>query len=131
MLTTPIYAAVLSLMFVVLSIRTLLLRRQLGVAIGDGDQPTLMRATRVHANFAEYVPLSLLLIYFLEIQTRTSLWIHLLGSTLVIGRITHAFGVSQVKENFRHRIIGMMLTFTVIIVSSIGLIIRYAFHLEV
>lgn len=126
---TPIYAAVLGLVFVVLSIRTLLLRRQLKVAIGDGDQPVLARAARVHANFAEYVPLSLILIYFLEIQIQLSLWIHILCSALVIGRITHAFGVSQVQENYRYRVFGMVVTFTVIISASIGLMISYALHL--
>ena len=89
----------------------------------------LARAVRAHANFAEYVPLSLLLIYFLETQPRTNLWIHILCSALVIGRITHAIGVSQVKETFRYRVIGMVITFTVIISASLGLIIRYALHL--
>ncbi|MBW4517931.1 MAG: MAPEG family protein [Timaviella obliquedivisa GSE-PSE-MK23-08B] len=129
MLTTSIYAAILGLVFVALSIRTLLLRRQLGVAIGDGDQPMLARAVRVHANFAEYVPLSLLLIYFLETQTRANLCIHILCSALVIGRITHAIGVSQVKETFRYRVIGMVITFTVIISASLGLMLSYAFYL--
>jgi uncharacterized protein len=129
MLTTSIYAAILGLVFVVLSVRTLLLRRQLQVSIGDGDQPILARAVRAHANFAEYVPLSLLLIYFLEVQTRTNLWIHILCSALVIGRITHAIGVSQVKENFRYRVVGMVITFTVIISASFGLMISYAVNL--
>ena len=129
MQTTSTYAAILGLVFIVLSIRTLLLRRKLGVAIGDGNQPRLARASRVHANFAEYVPLSLILIYFLEIQTQTSLWIHLLCSALVIGRITHAFGVSQVQENYRYRVVGMVVTFTVIISASIGLMISYVLHL--
>ena len=115
-------------MFVALSVRTLLLRRCLKVAIGDGDQPTLARAARVHANFAEYVPLSLILVYFLETQAGASLWIHVLGSALVIGRITHAFGVSQIEENYRYRVTGMALTFTVILSASIGLIVAYALH---
>ncbi|GAP98024.1 MAPEG family protein [Leptolyngbya sp. NIES-2104] len=129
MLITSIYAAILGLVFAALSIRTLLLRRQLGVAIGDGDQAALARAIRVHANFAEYVPLSLILIYFSEIQMQTSLWIHLLCSALVIGRIIHAIGVSQVKENFRYRVIGMGVTFTVMISASIGLMISGGLHL--
>ncbi len=89
----------------------------------------LARAVRVHANFAEYVPLSLLLIYFLETQTRANLCIHILCSALVIGRITHAIGVSQVKETFRYRVIGMVITFTVIISASLGLMLSYAFYL--
>lgn len=130
MQTTPIYAAILGLVFVVLSIRTLLLRRNLKVAIGNGDQPILPRAVRAHANFVEYVPISLLLISFLEIRTRTNLWIHTLCIALVIGRIVHAIGVSQVKEDFRYRITGMVITFTVIVAASIGLMISYAFHLD-
>jgi uncharacterized protein len=129
MLTTPIYAALLGLIFLALSVRTVLLRRQLKVAIGDGDQPILARAVRAHANFAEYVPLSLVLIYFLEIQTQTNLLIHVLCSALVIGRMTHAIGVSQEKETFRYRVIGITLTFTVIISASLGLMISYALHL--
>jgi uncharacterized membrane protein YecN with MAPEG domain len=102
MLVTPIYAAISGFVFVALSVRTLLLRRRLGVGIGDGEQPILKRAVRVHSNYAEYVPLSLILLYFLENQVRASLWIHVLCSALLIGRITHAFGVSQVEENYRY-----------------------------
>jgi uncharacterized membrane protein YecN with MAPEG domain len=36
------------------------------IAIGDAGNPEMLRAMRVHSNFAEYVPLSLLLIYFVE-----------------------------------------------------------------
>ena len=56
------YAALLALLFVALSWRTIGLRRRYCVAVGDGGQPELLRAMRVHANFAEYVPLALLLI---------------------------------------------------------------------
>ena len=55
---TPLYAAIIALIFVVLSFRTLLLRRRLGIAIGTGENPILTRAIRVHSNFAEYVPKS-------------------------------------------------------------------------
>lgn len=48
------YAAVLGLLFAALSVRTLLLRRRLRVALGDGGDERLLRAMRVHANFAEY-----------------------------------------------------------------------------
>ena len=129
MFVTPIYAAILGFVFVAISVRTILVRRKLQVAIGDGDQPLLARAARVHANFAEYVPLSLILIYFLETYSVSKLWIHLLCLTLVIGRVTHAFGVSQAKENYRYRVTGMALTFTAILSASLGLIIVYAIAL--
>ena len=129
MFVTPIYAAILGFVFVAISVRTILIRRKLQIAIGDGDQPLLARAARVHANFAEYVPLSLILIYFLETYSVSKLWIHLLCLTLVIGRVTHAFGVSQAKENYRYRVTGMALTFTAILSASLGLIIVYAIAL--
>ena len=130
MLVSPIYAAVLGFVFVALSVRTILLRRRLKVAIGDGDQSILARAVRVHSNFAEYVPLSMILVYFLEVQSGTSPWIHVLCSALLIGRIIHAFGISQVEENYRYRVSGMALTFTVITSASIALIVTYVLRVN-
>lgn len=111
---TPIYAAILGLFFIALSVRTLLLRRKLGVAIGDSEQTVLLRASRVHSNFAEYVPLTLLLIFFLESQGTNGVWIHAFCLLLLAGRIIHAAGVSQVNEDYRWRTLGMALTFTVL-----------------
>ncbi len=119
------YSGIFGLFFVALSVRTLLLRRRFGIAIGSEDQPILARASRVHANFAEYVPFSLLLIYFLETQTSSNLWIHFICIALLLGRISHAYGVSQVQENLRYRVIGMALTFMVIISTSMRLLIAY------
>ena len=93
MLITPLYAAILGLLFVVLSVRTLRLRRNLKIALGDGEQPILMRAIRVHSNFAEYVPISLLLLFFLELQIGPTLLVHLLCVGLLAGRSVHAYGV--------------------------------------
>ncbi|MEM7131446.1 MAG: MAPEG family protein [Chloroflexota bacterium] len=122
---TPMYAAVFGLALVILSVRTLWLRRQLGVAIGSGDNPLLARAARVHSNFTEYVPISLLLIYFLEIQSGGGMSIHGLCILLLVGRIIHAIGVSQVKEDYRFRTVGMALTLIVIISVSIRLLTTF------
>jgi len=122
MLVTPIYAGIAALMFIFLSIRTLMLRRRLKVAIGDSSDPMLLRATRVHGNFAEYVPLALILLYFLEVQGVATAFIHGLGIALIAGRLVHAYGVSQVEENYRFRILGMALTFIVMISAATRLI---------
>ena len=125
MLITPLYAAILGLLFVVLTFRTLRLRRNLKIALGDGEQPVLTRAIRVHSNFAEYVPISLLLIFFLELETGAGFWVHLLCVALVIGRSIHAYGVSQVEENYRLRVTGMALTMGVIIAASLQLLVGH------
>jgi uncharacterized membrane protein YecN with MAPEG domain len=124
-MTTPLYAAIIGLVFVVLSVRTLLLRRRLGIAIGTGEDPELTRAMRVHSNFSEYVPLALILFYFLEVETDADLWIHVLCVSLIVGRLLHAYGVSQVDENYRFRLAGMILTLGSIISASTRLIVSY------
>jgi uncharacterized protein len=57
-----LYGAILAIGFVGLSVRTSRLRRTLKIAIGDGGSQVMLRAMRVHSNFAEYVPLSLILL---------------------------------------------------------------------
>lgn len=122
---TPLYAAIFALFFVFLSVRTILIRRKMQVAIGYGDQPRLERAARAHANFSEYVPIGLLLIYFLELRVGSALWIHALGTLLFIGRLSHAYGVSQMNEDFRFRVFGMALTFAAIATAALRILISY------
>jgi uncharacterized membrane protein YecN with MAPEG domain len=54
----PSYASLLAVMFVGLSLRTLGLRRTLGIAIGDAGNRGMLHAMRVRSNFAEYAPFS-------------------------------------------------------------------------
>ncbi len=123
MLFTPIYAAILGLGFVRLSFLTLRLRRQNKIALGDGGNPQLLRAIRVHSNFAEYLPIALILIYMTESIGAPIYLIHFLGISLLIGRLSHAWGVSQENENFKFRVFGMIATFNAIIVSSLYILV--------
>lgn len=121
--TLSLYAALLALLFVALSIRIIRLRRNLHIALGDSGNETLLRAISVHANFAEYVPLCLILLYLVEGQGAHPALLHGLGVILLMGRLSHAFGVSQANENFRFRVIGMALTFTTLITLSAYLLV--------
>ena len=121
----PLYAALFSLLFVTLSVRTLRLRRTLRIAIGDSGNETMLRAMRVHSNFAEYVPFSLLLILLVEMQAAPPVLVHALCLCLLVGRLSHAFGVSKLKENYRYRAVGMVLTFTTLVASAVYLILAY------
>ncbi len=124
---TPFYAAILALMFIGLSVRTLRLRRLLKIAIGDGGNQQMLRAMRVHANFAEYVPLSLLLIAMFEMGGGQFLLVHALCLCLLIGRIAHFYGVSQTSENFLFRVFGMTMTFTALGGAAFGVLGTYLF----
>ena len=120
----PVYAAALAFVYIVLSARVILARQSAKVAIGTRGDVRLERKMRVHANFAEYVPFALLLATFIEMQGRPAWFIHLLCLALVIGRVVHAYGVSQEHENIRLRIAGMATTFTVLAVAGLSLLAR-------
>lgn len=124
LLVVPGYASILAFIFFFLSIRTLRLRRKAQVAVGDGGNIQLLRAMRAHANFAEYTPIALLLITFMELEGLSHLLVHAHCVALLVGRCSHAFGVSQIREDFRFRVVGMTLTLTTILSSSAFLIFQ-------
>lgn len=120
-----LYAGLMALLYITLSVRTLRMRRRLRIAIGDAGNETMTRAIRAHSNCAEYVPLSLLMLYFVEAAGTPALFVHALGLCVLIGRICHAFGVSQVKENYAFRTAGMTLTLTPIGIAAVWLLWVY------
>ena len=96
-------------------------------AMADSGKPP-MRAARVHGNFAEYVPFALLLLVMVELRgapgSQALGWtLHTLGLVLVLGRASHAFGVSRTPENFRWRVTGMMLTFAVFLLAAVAIVL--------
>ena len=124
-MVTPLYAALVALLLIALSVRTIRLRRRYQVAIGPGEDMALQRAMRVHANFCEYIPIALIGLFFVESLWGSGWWIHLLGLPLLLGRLSHAWGVQQVREDLRFRVFGMISTFTVIGCSALAIIAHY------
>ena len=117
---TSLYAALLALLFLILSVRVILTRRQERVPVGDGGNPRLCRVIGVHNNFAQYVPFALLLMTFVELAPAPILLVHVLGLLLLVGRILHAWGLS--RENFRLRSAGITLTLVVIGLAAVYLL---------
>jgi uncharacterized membrane protein YecN with MAPEG domain len=123
----PVYSALLGLVFVALSIRTLRLRRRLRIPLGDGGNDLRLRAIRTHANFAEYVPLGLLLLAGIEFVDAAAWLVHVSGISLLAGRLIHAFGVSRPAEVLAFRVAGMALTFTSYLVAAGSILYRAVF----
>lgn len=111
---TALYASLLALVFIVLSVRVIGTRRGAKVRLGDGGNEALLRRMRVHANFAEYTPLCLILLGLAESLAAPGWLLHAAGAAFLAGRLAHAYGVSQVREPFAFRVGGMMATFSVI-----------------
>ena len=125
MLIVPAYAVLFALLFIILSARTIRARRSAKVALGTGRNKELERAVRVHSNFAEYVPFTLLLISFAEQRGTQHIIVHVLCMAFLIGRLLHAWGVSQENENFRYRVTAMMMTFATIVMTSAFILSSY------
>ncbi len=111
---TALYASLLAFVFVVLSVRVIGFRRDARVELGHGESAELLRRMRVHANFAEYVPFAILLMGFAESLKAPVGLIHALGLALIFGRLIHAYGLSQTPQILKYRLLGMVLTITVI-----------------
>ena len=114
---TAFYAGLLALLYLVLSLRVVQRRRR-GISLGDGGDPRMTRIIRGHGNFAEYVPLILVLMLILE-TGRTSLYVlHALGITLLAGRMLHGYALSF-RVRSRGRLWGAALTFGVLLVAAV------------
>jgi uncharacterized protein len=120
----PLYAAMLSLLFIYLTLRVVNQRKKARVAIGDGNNPVLRRAIAVHNNFAQYVPLALVLITFIELNHAPAFLVQTLCIILLLARLLHAYGVSQEKENLKLRKIAVISTLAVYIVSAVCIAIQ-------
>jgi len=106
---TAISASALTLVYIKLAINVIKLRSSNRVALGSGGVDDLEKAIRVHGNFAEYVPLGLILMGLLEENGASPWLVAILGGTLLVGRLFHAQGIhgSELKK----RVLGMKFTF--------------------
>jgi uncharacterized protein len=125
---TASYLGLLALIYAVLSIRVVNLRRKYQVSLGDGGNAALTSAIRSHAHFAEYVPLIALMIALLEMSGMTSPRVHLLLGALLLSRLLHPLGMSARPRTWRFRLFrtgGVSLTFLLLISCAIALLVRF------
>ena len=123
MILSGLYAAVLALIYVAISIYVVRLRFRHKVGLGDGKVYPLKRWIRIHANFAEYVPFALLLLALLESMNENPAIIHGLGIALVVGRLSHLVGLSKSHNTSPGRFLGSFLTFGVLTLTAMRLLI--------
>lgn len=115
---TTVTGITLAAMYVRLALGVIKLRRQHGVRLGMGSQSDLEAAVRAHANFAEYVPLALILLLLAEINQAVWHVTALAALLLVYGRITHARALKH--NNIPQRVKGMKATFGAIALASVA-----------
>lgn len=111
-----ICTGLLGLLYMALSYNVGRVRGIKKIFLGDGGDPELLAAIRAHANFMEYVPLCLLLIYILidyyGFRTIAGLSIGLLGA-----RVLHAAGMlGYVKFG---RMVGALGTMIAVLICAV------------
>jgi len=102
-------AIILAVLFFKLAFAVIKKRQLHKVLLGTGQHPDLEAAIRAHGNFAEYVPLSLLLIVFAELNRSPSWLVAMAAVALVAGRYIHPMAITG--SDLKKRVLGMQLTF--------------------
>jgi len=116
---TAVFAGLLALMLVGLSIRVTVLRAKKKINLFDGSDPEMGRAIRVQGNFVEYVPMALALIGLVEWIGVKPWVVYLFGIALLIARVSHAWGIYS--SAFPARAIGTTINW--IVLAAAGLLI--------
>ena len=121
-----LYASLLGLILIYLSYRVVSYRVKYKVGIGDGGNTKLACAIRVQGNFVEYVPIALLLILFVELAGFSAWVMHVLGITLLGGRVWHAQGLGATSGMSRGRFIGTFSSWFTINTAAILCLLAFA-----
>ncbi len=117
-----LWSGLLLLVLLTLSGLTVRRRRRHLVAFGDGGNEELTAASRAFGNAAEYIPAGLIALTLLALTGASPLMIHVIGGTLMVGRIVHAVGLIFQKGPSLGRVAGMILTYLALIVAAVSLI---------
>jgi uncharacterized membrane protein YecN with MAPEG domain len=118
-LITTLYAGILGVMAIGIAVAVGRTRASSGISIGDGSNVELIVAMRRHANFIEFVPMTLIVIGLLELSGVGSTVIHVLGGGLVVARLSHAIGFRTDESLQILRSIGAVGSVLILLVASI------------
>ncbi len=106
---TFLYVALASLLICQLSMTVIRLRREYQISTGDAGNRELVNAIAAQSNAIEYLPIGLLLLIGIEINTANIILVHVSGILLLAGRVIHAHAMRG--NNLKQRVLGMQMTF--------------------
>ena len=131
---TEFFASILTFIFIFLSINVIRNRRALKIPLLDNGNEKLQRCIRAHANFIEYTPIFIILLFFSERNGDPWYITTLCGILFTIGRLLHIYGILKAEtcENskrnvFMFRVIGMGLTFSILILMAVIVLMQSIF----
>ena len=101
-------------LFLWLSIQVVQLRNKHKVLVGDGGNTDLAVAIRLHANFAEYVPFTLVLFLFAAAAGTPRILLLIIVVVFTLSRFLHAFVFGNSQNLGQGRPIGVLGTWATI-----------------
>lgn len=119
-----LYTGLNLLILLVIGVRVSLGRQRLKISLGENSNPDMLRLVRVHANGTEWVPGALVGLLVLAMMNAPALSIHVLGATLTLGRLAHAYGMSTAAGPSPARVLGASLTLLVYLLLGAGLVLH-------
>lgn len=122
---TGLYAALSTLLILLLAVRVIAYRRAHGIGLGHGNDAELRKRVRAHGNAIEYLPFGLLLLLVLELNQTLPLLLHVFGCVLLIARLAHAWGVSHHAGVSPGRLLGVVLTIGVLLAMALLLLWQF------
>lgn len=122
---TGLYAAIFVLIQMVMVIWIARSRVKEKVSLGDGGDDSLLRKTRVYGNFTEVVPMALLLMLLVEMNTMIPWIVHLMGTMMMGSRVLHALGLLTGPGYGLYRMVGMLLTMAVFIIGAALCVVHF------
>ena len=110
-------AATAALLNIWLGARIVNARRPLKISVGDGGNDAVLRRMRAHANFAENVPIFLILLAAIELGGGNKLFLMLTAIAFMMARVAHGIGMDG-GSLVRWRTVGMITTTLAIVLLA-------------
>lgn len=122
---TTVLASILGALFFKMTLAVVNQRKSLKIALGSGEDETLLQYTSAHNNFSQYVPMLLILFYLNEINAFLPKPILFVVAILIVmGRVLHYRALTAKKMSFKLRVRGMQLTLFPMMAMSISLVVN-------
>jgi uncharacterized membrane protein YecN with MAPEG domain len=119
-----LFTIIFIIFYLILTIITIRARKSTKVAYGDDGNKELIKAVRAHGNFFEFTVFFIISSFLLEILDAGQIYVLLVNTVFLLGRISHAY--SMLKEKLLFRMIGMILTLVCYTINCIYLLYLYA-----
>lgn len=120
-----LYIGLLILLFIYISYEAIMARRKNKISLGYGRNFEIAGIISAHSNFNDYTPIFLISLVGLELLNKFPYQIiHCCGVIFLLGRLLH-FVAFRKKMNFKFRVLGMVLTLTALLATSVLLIVGF------